>query len=186
MNSKVFKEAIAYRSTVYEAIKPEAVDVYNRHLNDLSDDDLRGAVKKCIENRRSRDFPSIADIRYYAGKDLNSIADNAISKLKRVAQKKSDCNSIQFSDRTLNATAARYADWVQISDWSEEDWSYNYKRLMDLYKSFKRQGVEEEKIVGYDEQRNLPYKLHKIGEIGAPMITTGYIKPKQIENKTEE
>lgn len=181
METKVFDEGIAYLSTVFESIKPEAISIYERHLKDLTDDEFRSAIKKCIENRSYRDFPSIADIRHYAGKSLNSIADNAISKLKRLAMKVCEINSVEFSDKTLNAVASRFAEWKVITDWKEEDWSYNYKRLMDLYKSFKLQDVQEDRIIGYDEERGLPYRVHKVFEIGVNMVTTEYIKPKEIE-----
>jgi len=181
MDRKVFKEGTAYLSTVFESIKPEAISIYERHLNDLTDDEFREAIKKCIENRTYRDFPSIADLRHYAGKSLNSIADNAISKLKRLATKVCETNSVEFTDKTLNAVASRFAEWKVITDWSEEDWSYNYKRLIDLYKSFKLQNVQEDRVIGYDEERGLPYRLHRVFEIGVPMLTSGYIKPKELE-----
>ena len=177
MTPSVFNEAMAYLSGFFGELTTEKYSGYKRHLSDLTDDHLRTAVKKCVEDRVYSTFPSVADIRYYAGVDMESVAKMAIVKLKRAISKISEYKSISFSDKALNAVVNHYGKWTDIKTWTEEDWGYKEKAIRELYISFIRSRVGEDRIKGHDEVLGHEYKVVYIGEIGESVL---------VENKKEE
>lgn len=166
----VFYKGIDHLGRLFGAIKPDSIDIYKRYLNDLSNEEFIESAQRMIKDRRYKDFPTVADILYYAGRDIESIAKDAIEKLKRAVKKFSDYESISFSDGTLNAVISNFAKWQDIRSWSNEDWNYNYKRLVDLYSAYKRNGTTEDRVKGVDEQRGHKYRIRRIQEIGQKPI----------------
>jgi len=166
VNKQIFSQGLAYLGKNFEAIKPDAIDVYKLHLDDLGDQQFFDACKKLVEERKYKSFPTVAEIRYYAGIDLESISRDAIEKLKKALKRFPDCYSLCFSDKTLNAVANDYGNLEDMKRWGDEAWSYNYKRLIDLYSSYKRNGTTAERIKGHDERINHKYRIKYIGETG--------------------
>lgn len=160
-------------------MKKEAIDIYRSHLSDLSDSHLSNAIERCFKERKFKDFPTIADIRYYAGVDLETIAKDAIEKLKRAAKKLGDGDSIAFTDKTLNAVAAGYDKWSNICAWGPDDWSYNYKRLVELYGVYKRNGTTEERIKGHYESLGHRFLIKYVGEVGQKVVVSEYQVPEK-------
>lgn len=181
MDENQFSDAIAVLTGIYGEITQGKIRVYWQFLNDLTTEELVNAIGELVRGYKYKTFPSVADIRYYAGKDLESVSKDAIAKLKRLAQSKSSYPSVCFSDKTLNAVASQYAKWSEMSAWTGEEWGYNYKRLVDLYSEYKRSGIGAERIVGYDEEHGLPFKIRFVQEIGLPIKVIPHKEEKLLE-----
>jgi len=128
------------------------------YLKDIPENAFSNGIKKILENYQYKSYPAIATIRKYCGYDLSTISKQAINVvLFKAVKKVRDTMTLSFVDKALNAVANRYGGHRVMQFWSEQDWLYNQKAMIDLYDGFVRAGVCEDKVVGSFEA-NIDFK----------------------------
>lgn len=178
ISKETFMKCIAVLGGTFDSLPKEKAKIYYDNLKYLSESQLSSACGMLLCEYKYKTFPSVADIRYYAGVDLDTMAKMAIVKLKKAIDKVSEYRSLSFSDKALNAVVNYYGKWTDIKHWTMEDWGYKEKAMKELYMSFVRAGVGDEKIKGHDELLGCDYKLLRLGEVGEK-IEVEYHKPEQ-------
>lgn len=128
------------------------------YLNDITSVKFTEGIKRIIQEYKYRNYPSIATIRHYCGYDLTTISKQAINKtLFKAIKRVRDTKTLCFVDKALNAVANRYGGHRVMQFWTQQDWLFNQKAMVELYDSYVRTGTREIKVLGSFEA-NIDFK----------------------------
>ena len=160
MEKKLFGENMTMLQHYFgHELQPEIMRLYWNSLKRMTDLQFKNAVNYVTtqwEPTGQKPFPLIKHfIDGIAGTDSHSAAVNAIDLIKAAVVKIGNYESVDFRDPTAHAVIRAFGGWIEICNWTHEEWSMRRNQLIDTYISFLKTGTAMEgHMIGTVEARN--------------------------------
>lgn len=133
-------------------------DLYFNSLKNYPDEKIKLACQNIIANFKptsTTPFPLIADILNYCGEGMQGKAINIIGLIRKAIQRHGRYTSVSFNDLVLHGVIERFGGWVELCDWTQDNWNINEKRITDAYQAAKNAGINGNSyLVGLHELNN--------------------------------
>ena len=89
----------------------------------------------------TKPFPLIKDFLDFCGKDIKTEAINAVSIVKKTAERLGQYASVDFENMALHSVINRYGGWVEIVCWGEKEWSLHERNFISAYEAAKKSNL---------------------------------------------
>jgi len=122
----------------HEITKKEVLKLYWEKLRHLPDPTWDKIVDNLLENFKptaTTPFPLIGDFLKMGAADPHSRAVNAVARARRAIFKPGVYESVDFGDLALHGVISRYGGWVEICNWTEEDWKFKESGFIRAYEA---------------------------------------------------
>lgn len=127
---------------IYGKLADNTEKLYLSILKNIENEAFERGVKKLIEEYEYPKFPPPAVIIKYCGRSSSDMANLALMALKKAIHKVGPYNSVDFRDNVLHAVIERYGGWVEICNWTDDDFNYREKQFLKSYESTHSSGIK--------------------------------------------
>ncbi len=156
---------------------------YWKSLEDLSIEEVNGAVVEISRTKTMQTFPTPAEIREAARGKIDDRAEMAFELLINTIQRVGVYRSVIFEDGLIAKCVDAMGGWDTVNDWFTKDREWHRKEFIQLYKIHEKRGiVGPTKMIGLHEAENNLRGLSEFNEepfrIGEPekVIPIGKMK----------
>lgn len=118
--------------------KKEVFRLYWEKLNQITNLSWDMAVNNILEDFQptaTNPFPLIKDFYKYSGQDPHNMGVNAVSLVRKAVFSKGVYSSVDFGDPIVHSVISRYGGWIEICNWTEEDWKFKESGFIRAYES---------------------------------------------------
>lgn len=137
-------------------MKAEGMLQWIESLDDLTDEEFCTALKRF--SRESKEFPSPAAVRQFAGAVALPEADRATiawAKVRESIRKIGGYQSVQFDDPLITAAIRDMGGWVQLCETTTEDMKWREQDFRRIYSAVAKSGIgDASPLPGISERTN--------------------------------
>ncbi len=152
---------------------PEGMLQWIESLDDLTDDEFCTALKRF--SRESKDFPSPAAVRSFAGSVGLSDSDRATiawAKVRESIRKVGGYATVTFDDPLITASIREMGGWVQLCETNTDDLKWREQDFRRIYGAIAKAGIgDASPLAGICERTNA--KLGYAPQEPAVVVETG-------------
>lgn len=158
MNKKTFLENFALLEMLYgKKMQDEVTALYWNILKAISDEDFKQIVNHVVTHFKPSSqcpFPSPAHFADLILENDISALSSAITEVRKAISKHGPYQSVSFNDPALHDVILRYGGWIELCNWTNEDWRIKERAFLDAYKAAKTCNNGPEYLPGITENEN--------------------------------
>lgn len=161
-----------YSKSVSEFI----LDTYYAIFEQYNDDEFKGAVSKCLRDRKYNTFPKPAEIIEWLEGTKDDKALIAWLQVKEAILKAGYYRSVEFADPIISNCITELGGWMELCSQPKDEIPFIEKRFLDLYRLFLKRGADKPvRLIGFFEAKN--FEKGTLDNIYAP-VRIGYKEKK--------
>jgi len=159
MNRQVFKSNFILLAALY-GYKPEekVTKIYWNILKTLSNEMFEQIVSHIVSHFKPSSqcpFPTPAHFADLINELELAALTSALTAVRKAVSEVGPYESITFDDPALHDTIERYGGWVEICNWSHNDWKMKEKAFLHAYSAAKSCNAgTENHLPGITEREN--------------------------------
>jgi hypothetical protein len=177
-NSETVFSVLKKYSPLYGRELPEDIQMlYVDLLADMPDDVFKNVSVQVLRDfvpTAAHPIPLVPDFLRAAGLDEESQAVNAISIIRKTAERLGQYPSVDFGG-PINSVIKRYGGWQEIVFWGEDKWQFHERNFILALKSAIRFGSKESYCPGLYEETESgawpKWEVYKISSLTGEILS---------------